>query len=120
MTRVALVLDPDFGAKLEKIAARVPVWVPETAGNLPAIVEAWKSAKLKVTGFVVDERETREQWCRSVLGDVDEHHGPLSCVPPYSELEIIGIELSPTLRALFEGYSFIHFDETDGGFVARK
>jgi hypothetical protein len=121
---VAIVVDPDFGDRLEELAARMPVWVAQTEGNSVAIERLFgrirREGGASLTSFVVDPEASREAWCASVLETVDEHHGPLSQDPPYQGIEVIGIPLSAALRASCEELAFHGFRDTACGFTARR
>ena len=41
LTTIAIVLDPDFGARLHELAARMPVWVVDSPGNRSSIESEW-------------------------------------------------------------------------------
>jgi hypothetical protein len=123
-TTVAIVVDPDYGERLEELALRMPVWVAQTQGNSAAIERLFRrfgrEGGASLTSFVVDPEASREHWCTSVLETVDEHHGPFSQDPPYHAIEVIGTLPSPALRALCEELGFHSFRDTAGGFTATR
>jgi hypothetical protein len=124
---VAIVVDPDFGDRLAGLALRMPVWAARTPGNSAAIEQLFRrfrrfrrEARGLLTSFVVKPDASREDWCASVLGTVDEHHGPWSQDPPYRSIEVIGTPLSPLLRAICEELGFHSFRDTAAGFTATR
>lgn len=121
---VAIVVDPDFGERLEELAARMPVWIAQTKGNSVAIKRLFRRIRREggasLASFVVDPKASREEWCASVLETVDEHHGPCSQDPPYRGIEVIGTPPSPALRAFCEELGFHSFRDTASGFTAVR
>jgi hypothetical protein len=120
---VALVVDPMFGDRLSGIAPGTPVWIADTPGNRLAVERHWaqhsgQSASEGVTAFKVDPTGTPEDWCASVLPDVDLHHGRLSHDPPYSVIDVYGVPLTPALRAALGDFGFRSVLARDGGFRA--
>ena len=119
---VAIMVDPDYGERLEELAPRMPVWVARTKGNSAAIERLFRRIRREggpsLTSFVVDPEAGRDEWCASVLATVDEHHGPCSQDPPYDAIQVIGTPLSPTLRAFCEELGVHSFHDTASGFTA--
>ena len=127
--RVAIVVDPDFGARLEVLASRLHVWIAATVSNRAAAERYWEShptpigaAALEagVTTFDVDTSQSADEWCSAILSTVEEHHGEYSHVPPVSELEIYGTTPTPTLRSALEDSGFAPERENAGGFRASR
>ena len=124
---IALVVDPEFGDKLSSVAARVHTWAVDTPENRRVAERLWAALPAPgeyniengVTAFT--PRGTGpEEWCISVIEEVDLHHNHHSHDPGYTVLEVYGVTLSPRIREGFEEYGFVRFDETADGFIARK
>jgi hypothetical protein len=127
--RVAIVVDPAFGARLDALAERLHVWVADTPTNRSAAERLWRlhpptgtSRDLErgVTTFNVEPSHSPEQWCAAIVGTVDEHHGGFAHNPPVSELEVYGAPPTPEVRAAFAAYGFDEIAATPGGFRAKS
>jgi hypothetical protein len=122
MKTVALILDPDFGQRLERIAQEMPVWILSSPSNDAAIEQARRSVKddASITSYIPQKPEDRVTTCTQVLYDIDEHHGVWSSSDPYEELLVFGarpVEFSP--EAMTElGLESAGTDEN--GLVLRK
>lgn len=115
---VAIVFSPDYGAELERLAFRTPVWLVDTPENHLAADEASRAAlewpHITVTLFRPPAgRPSREDWLRLI-----EQIGLLE--KTLDSFEVIGAELSPAARAAFGEAGFGRFDESGGGFKARR
>jgi hypothetical protein len=127
--RVAIVVDPEFGDRLDTLALRVHTWIADTATNRAAADRYWsaqKSANVAhslehgVTTFRVDLTTPPEDWCASIVDVVEEHHGPWSHEPPVTEVEVYGTPLSAALRTVFAAVGFDEARPTPYGFEARS
>lgn len=123
--RVAIVVDPAFGDQLDALAARMHVWVADTAVNRPAAERVWAAGTPPdlgsgVTTFKVDSTRSPEEWCASIVGTVEEHHGGFSHDPPVTELEVYGTPPTVSLQAAFATYGFREFTPLGGGFRASS
>lgn len=113
---VALIVDPDFGARIQEVAAKVRhTWVVATPANVVVAEQIWRASpnpsRLNMEGGVttfIQYGVDQESWCDAILNAVDEHHNCHSYDPGYSILEVYGITLTERLRsALVElGFSF--------------
>ena len=122
---VAIVVDPVFGERLFRIAARMPVWIADTPKNRSAVDQhrarhPGQSGTEGVTTFKVDPDANSEDWCAQVLSMVELHHGRFSHNPSYSVLEVFGATLTPTLRAALGDVGFRSFTERRDGFRATS
>jgi len=122
---VALVADPEFGVSLLSLAERMHVWVIESPTNL-AVAKTWWANHLDhsqtsgITTYRHDPGEDLESWSNFAIESLDEHHGPLSGQPAYSEVNVFGLSLSAKVRESFENLGFIEFHENANGFIAKK
>jgi hypothetical protein len=125
---VALVVDPNFGAHLGALAARMHTWIVATPENSAAAEIIWNlSANTKgnglesgVTTFIADLKSDREGWCDAILDSIDEHHNSYSHDPGYTVLEVYGVPFTERLGLAFAECGFASFEQTEFGFRARK
>ena len=120
---VGIVVDTEFGNRIEQLAREMPVWVVDTPVNRAAAEQFHREGSSPthrdgVTTFKVDVSGTPNDWCRDILQAVDLHHGELSHDPPYGSVMVIGTDLSAELRMVFERYGFKEFSVEDEGFRA--
>lgn len=123
--RVALVVDRDFGNRLEELARRVPVWICDSPENRSIAHRVWRKTSSKepqsgVTVFKVTRERTPEEMCIGTLENVDLHHGEHSHDPPFSVLEVYGTPMTENIRAAAEEFGFCDFEEHENGFVAFR
>jgi hypothetical protein len=115
MSRVALVLVPDFRDSLKKLAFRMPVWIVETPENRVAAQDTWHMAEewpqVDVTIFN-GAPSKREEWVAQV-GLIDLH-------VRVSTLEVIGSEMTLPARAALTELGFDRFETTREGFRAKR
>ena len=120
--RITLVVDPNFGDSLERVASRGATWIVDTPVNRVAFEKYWREHPAEshlsgVTSFTAAET-CREDSAIGVLESIDLHHGSYSSRNPYQELEVIGAELTKELRAELELLDFRSFSISEKGFVA--
>jgi hypothetical protein len=73
-----------------------------------------------ITLFKYAEADSSDQVCLDILETVDLHHGEYSHAPPWSEVEVYGAQLTPTLQSALVELGFSKFDVTTDGFVAVR
>ena len=115
---VAIVFDPDYGTSLDRLAFRVPVWLVDTPGNRTAAEHALLAAvewpHISVTLFRPAEgRPSKTDW-RALIEQIGLREKAIDV------FELIGAEATPVARAAFDEAGFPRFDETEGGFRARR
>jgi hypothetical protein len=54
------------------------------------------------------------------MDQIELHHGFYSQTPAFAELEVIGLESSPTIDAVLNDYGFARVEETATGFRAVR
>jgi hypothetical protein len=127
--RVGIVLDPEFGGRLSQLARQFHLWVVASETNAPAIRDSRGDATATETGdplasgvtsFEPFPGESSEDLCVRILETVDDHHGDLAHDPPWSEIEVHGLGLTPRLRSLFTEFGAEEFTPTASGFIARR
>ncbi|HJW93350.1 MAG TPA: hypothetical protein VJ901_07010 [Thermoanaerobaculia bacterium] len=115
MSRVALVLVPDFSASLKKLAFRMPVWIVETPANRIAAQDAWHMAEewpqIDVTVFNGTPSK-REEWIDQI--EMLDLHKRITT------LEVIGSEMTLPARAALAELGFDRFETTNDGFRAKR
>jgi hypothetical protein len=125
MNKVTLVLEPEYGEKLARLAAASHVWVVDTPANRGAASEYWAQnpnhkAESGITTFKVSEDVSRLETFLGILATVDLHHGAYSSNPPYSELEVIGVPLTGEAKSAVRGLGFGRFEPTAENGPARR
>ena len=121
---VIVVVDPNFGKRLASLPPAVPVWVVRTPVNQAAAHEL-REANLSVqptrsiTTFTAAGSENPEEWCLSILDQVDLHHGSYSQQPPYNQIRFIGAKPSDDLRQALAGLGFTTISLEAHGFLAQ-
>lgn len=128
--RVGIVLDPEFGKQLSQLARQLHIWVVDSDTNGPAIRDFWANEPTSeetddpiatgITSFAAIPGETREDTCVRLLDTVDDHHGDYAHDPPWSEIEIHGLTLTPRLESLFTDFGAEEFTSTASGFIVRR
>ncbi|MDQ2798978.1 MAG: hypothetical protein M3Y13_04970 [Armatimonadota bacterium] len=123
---VGIVVNRNFGDQLLEIARRIHVWVCDTPVNRP-VVERLSQMQQPgewnewgATVFRVSDDDSPEDMVIGVLSAVDRHHDEHSHDPPWSQIEIYGVEPTPRLREALQEYGVDDFRETPGGFVCSR
>src|SRR5437016_14169631 len=108
---VALVVDPEFREGLALLGSRMPLWVVNTPQN--SIIASRFLSKRQgtqdgpdVTVFDVDPTQTPEDWACDIIKNIDLHHGHYSHDPPFSVMEVYGVDPTPRLRKELLGIGF--------------
>ena len=104
LTSVAIVLDPDFGAELHQLAARMPVWIVDSPGNRSAIEAEWTrrrrdGAERELSVFRAIDGLTASEHLAALLRTVDGTHGPAVQDPPFRTLLVFGASADETADA---------------------
>lgn len=122
---VGIVVDASIGERLSELLVRMPVWLAATQANRPVADNVWAGRPKSectepggLTTFQVDPGATPEDWFADVLGDVAGHHDRYSHAPGYSAIEVVGVEVTPRLRALLASYRLTSVSTRPNGFVA--
>jgi hypothetical protein len=106
---VGIVVDPEFGDRVDELLGRMPIWMADTEANHGAAVRV-QTARVQsdtvdptafgaLTTFSINTDSTPGSWCIGILDTVAGHHDRYSHSRGYSGLEIYGAEPSPTLLA---------------------
>jgi len=121
--RVRVIVDPEYGGRLERLPREEPVWIVDSPGNHEAILKIWEKQKTTdhtsgITAFRWDLSGSAEDRLIAEMGSIDLHHGNYSHNPPHTELEAIGVGWSQRLAEALAEYGFTRHTNTEDGFVA--
>ena len=124
---VHVILDPEFGSRLETVCKEDPAWIVSSAVNNPAITLMQKLRTVSetrdqeyVTAFKEWPQHTPEENFVATLGAIDLHHGWYSRNPAWTVMEVWGVELSPDVEAALREYGCDEFTALDGRFRATR
>ena len=129
VVRIAIVVDPRFGARIEDLAGSRHLWVVESAANDPVVerlrhaAQAYAASDIRSLGpssFPRAAEESPEEACIGISEWVNEHHSEWDHYGPWSEIEVVGARLMPETRSAFSECGATEFEETPGGFVCRR
>ena len=109
--KVGLVVDRSFGERIVELARSFHVWVVESPANVPFVRRFWES-QLADSGPA--------DICARIAETVDQHHGEFAHDPPWTELEVFGVELDAALQEVFKDLGATTFEPTPEGFVCRR
>lgn len=123
--RVHIVVDSKYGERLREFPVDEPVWVVDSECNHPVIQALWREREGArghggLTSFKYDPRTGPEDWLISHLSVIDLHHGEFSHDPPWSILNVVGVEWSDAIREEFAMFGVDQFETTEDGFVAMR
>ncbi|HEV7299509.1 MAG TPA: hypothetical protein VGN72_09115 [Tepidisphaeraceae bacterium] len=125
--KVAIVVDREFGSRLDAVAKQLHVWICDSPTNRAAFDAVHRSRgewrydlESGVTIFKCDPIESAEDALIAVLGAVDLHHGGYSHDPPWSGIDVFGCAATPRVRDAFAEYGANVTSETADGFEARR
>jgi len=119
-TTVALVLDPDFGERLDALVERMPAWALNSPTNRNAAEYIWgqrPEARRRITLFDVPEYPLDTQEFIGVLASMDSERAKHS-QPPMRDVEVIGMEIYPDLNGALLEFGFESVETTVSGFKA--
>jgi hypothetical protein len=121
--KVWLVVDPAFGERLTLLPVDQPVWIVDSAVNVPVMHRLRSERRTGghltgITSFVgagSSNDDVLEQ-----IDSIDLHHGVYSADPPYSEIEVIGAAPSDEVIRRLEELGFRVNGTTAKGFTAVR
>jgi hypothetical protein len=131
MPDLFVVVGPDFGERLEKVAQFAPTWVVATPGNENAYQRLWKAHPHAdhreigaITCFRVSDPGDRVANLLDILPQTEQHHGEFQddqfSYPNGFVLEVIGLTLTDAVTIGLREFGFSSFVETPGGFQAHR
>ncbi|HEY0140098.1 MAG TPA: hypothetical protein VGF48_04325 [Thermoanaerobaculia bacterium] len=115
--RLTIVLDREFGDRLEKLAFQRPVWIVESSANRTAAEAAWLRSsewpQISVTVF-------RPLPDAPSKGDWEAFLAQLALHDPVTSMDFVGAPLTLPLRAALTEAGFGEIVEGGDGFRARR
>ena len=123
--RVFVVLDRNYGERLDPLAQNGPVWIVDTDANRVVAQHIWADAPNRshlegVTTFKFLEDSSPEDILVNELAQIDLHHGVHSANPPYTVIEVIGAGISDKVKESLSEFGFNHFETIPEGFRATR
>jgi hypothetical protein len=123
----AIVLDGAYGARVNALAARGPVWMVDSAANRQAAADYEASgARREARGHQValclfpTDSPAEEQLREIVRSIIDLDDDATAGEFPYSILSVIGLEATDAIRATLRDYGLLSTTRTRDGFVATR
>jgi hypothetical protein len=129
LTSAAIVLDPDFGAELHSLAARMPVWIVDSPGNRAAIEAEWTrrrrdGAVRELSVFRAIDGLSPSDHLAALVRTIDAAHGPGAQDPPFRTLLVYGASpdeiAAIAVRALGGGEPVATVDGFSVAFARQK
>jgi hypothetical protein len=123
--KVYVIVDRQFGERLNELERGAPVWIVDSPSNMPAVRLLWQSRPSEshlngITSFVDSQSSTPEELFLDELDMIDLHHGAHSAAPPYSVLQVIGVPLTARIKEELAKYGFREFQDNVAGFLAER
>ncbi len=127
MINVIVVVDPNYGDRLETATQVAPVWVVATIANKAACERMWKAQptddhreKSAVTCYDVASPEGRLANLLSVVPTLEEHHGEIRddrfLFPEGFVLGVLGLAPANAVIIALREFGFSSFVEMADGF----
>jgi hypothetical protein len=115
---VTVVLDREFGDRLEPLAFRNPVWIVESDTNRYAAAMASHKAvdwpQISVTVFKFPAEPTTDEWV-SLIKQLD-----IAGPRPFDVVVVMGSELTAAILAAFREVGFDKIEDTAEGVRATR
>ena len=116
---VALVLDPEFGERMEGLVEHAPIWALNSTTNQAAAEWLWEKAPethKRITLFDVPNYPLDTQEFIGVVASIVAQRGKLG--EPPADIEVIGMDLFPDLNGALLEFGFQSVEPTVRGFKA--
>jgi hypothetical protein len=131
MTNVIVIVDPDYGDRLNRVEQLAPVWVVDTQINKKAFERLWKAhpnpdyrEKGAITSFRTPDPEDRLSSLLGIMPELAIHHGDVEenelVFPKGFVLCVIGLAIADDVISALRELGFKSFIETTEGFEACK
>jgi hypothetical protein len=117
--KVKLVLDPNFGDRLSQLPTDQVIWIVHSRVNEEARQKLDNARCSAVTIFGAG-CENDETVLDAAMEMIDDHHDEFSEEGAWSDLTVIGISLTPSVRELLEGYGASLIEEAGGEIHAAR
>jgi hypothetical protein len=119
-TSIALVLDQDFGDRLDDLSSQMPVWiVPSEANDLP-IKRLRQDLRRSITTLLTQKNESADEILWRSLADIEEHHGPFSTEHPYDTVYILGADDFALTPKAMRDLGLVGLKRVAGGYSVSK
>lgn len=121
--RVAIVVDREYGPRLQELASRFHVWAVRSPQNEAAteVVRASEPDYSPDSGVsLFNAAADKDADLLSILSVVEEHHGAYSHDPPVGTIEVIGTQPTPAAREALADLGFRQLEPTAAGFLAHR
>lgn len=131
MPALIVVVDPDYGDDLERLAQSAPVWIVDTQRNRDASERIWKLSpcadhreKGAVTSYKATNPGDRLNNLLGIIPQLETHHGELAAnelaFPEGFALGVIGLQMDTEVTTALRERGFRSFIKTSEGFEACK
>jgi hypothetical protein len=131
MPELIVIVDPDYGDGMERVAQSAPVWVVDTKRNKDAYARLWKISPLAdhrangaVTSYKSQNPEDRLSSLLDIMPQLETHHGELAAnelaFPEGFVLGVIGLPMDTEVTTALRKHGFKSFIKTLEGFDACK
>jgi hypothetical protein len=115
--RAVIVLDEDYGDRLDESAARASVWAIDSAANH----RAWTRLEGRVALCAVPGASSAEERLLRIVETIiaRDDDAPAGAFP-YPILSVVGMPQSDTIEAALRAYGLASVTRTPDGFVATR
>ena len=131
MSNLIVVLDPDYGHRLDTVAQIAPVWAVDTQVNKEAVERLWKTRthadhreKGAITSYRTQNPADRLNSLLGIIPELETHHGKVEdnelIFPDGFVLGVIGLTMNDAATSALQELGFKSFNKTRDGFEARK
>jgi len=117
---VALVVDPEYGERLQGLVERMPIWALNSTSNRAATEWLWEKdpeTRRRITLFDVPDFPVDTQEFIGIVASIDSQRTKHS-QPPVRDVEVIGMEVYPDLNGALLEFGFQTVEPTVSGFKA--
>ncbi len=118
-------VDPRYGERIRSLPVGEPAWIVDSTENHPVILSIWKERGTLdqfsgITSSKFDADTQPDDWLIAELWTIDLHYGEYSHDPPYSILNVLGVDWSEKIQDELSRFGFFEHETTPEGFVARR
>lgn len=130
MADLIVIVDPNFGDRLESLSQLAPIWIVASPDNKDACHRLWVSQahsdhreKGAATHYTVTDLEDRVGNLLDIIPQLETHHGEVTgnelTFPDGFLLEVVGLPLTDSVADGLREVGFSSFVKTVEGFQAR-
>jgi hypothetical protein len=114
--KVAVVVEPRYDG-LASLVSMIPVWIVESSENKSSATKIWArksdTPSPDLTTFKVQDVSQRQENCLDIIDVIELHH------PEMTELLVIGLEVTESLRQGFLDMGYL-VENSNDGLLARR